>query len=178
MSGLWHGAAWTFVLFGFTHGVLLVIGRYTLPYRNRFWKWVTPQAPQSVAVAGAAFSVPRVRYALGIATTMALWIFSGQSFRSQSLGDAWTMTKRMFTVVDGTYTSIVLPGFDQVDVLLIIAFVGLFIFVDILEERGKTIEERLAAMPTVMRWSIYIGISLIVLLFGSYGAVPFIYFQF
>ena len=178
VSGLWHGAAWTFVLFGFTHGVLLVIGRYTLPYRNRFWKWVTPQAPQSVAVAGAAFSVPRVRYALGIATTMALWIFSGQSFRSQSLGDAWTMTKRMFTVVDGTYTSIVLPGFDQVDVMLIIAFVGLFIFVDILEERGKTIEERLAAMPTVMRWSIYIGISLIVLLFGSYGAVPFIYFQF
>ncbi|MFQ9681714.1 MAG: MBOAT family O-acyltransferase [Ruthenibacterium lactatiformans] len=36
-SGLWHGAAWTFVAWGLLHGLYLVCGRLTLPLRKRLY---------------------------------------------------------------------------------------------------------------------------------------------
>lgn len=178
VSGLWHGAAWTFVFFGFTHGMLLIFGRLLKPYRDRFWKLFERRATAEVAAAGGALPIATVRKASGIAFTFFLWMTCGQAFRTTSLGDAWTMTKRMFVVPEGVYTSPILPGFDVFDFGLIVASVGALLFVDVLEERGKSLDERLAAMTPAQRWAVYIVISLAIILFGSYGAVPFIYFQF
>ena len=38
VSGLWHGAAWTFVIWGAMHGVYQVIGHFTKKPRERFWR--------------------------------------------------------------------------------------------------------------------------------------------
>ena len=43
-SGLWHGAAWTFVAWGLLHGLYLVCGRLTLPLRKRLYKSDTKNA--------------------------------------------------------------------------------------------------------------------------------------
>ncbi|MEM1057010.1 MAG: MBOAT family O-acyltransferase [Bacteroidota bacterium] len=176
VSGLWHGAAWTFVLFGFMHGVFLIVGRYSQPLRNRFWALFEPKA--DAAAAGWAASVAGVRRAMGIAFTFFLWMIGGGLFRCQSLEEAVVLTKHMFITPEGTHTSIRLPGFDTVDLLLIGLAIGAYLFVDLLEERGKTLDERLGGMSLVPRWAVYLAITLAVLLFGSYGAVPFIYFQF
>lgn len=37
LSGLWHGAAWTFVLWGALHGLYLIVGLLTRPVRRAFW---------------------------------------------------------------------------------------------------------------------------------------------
>ena len=179
VSGLWHGAAWTFVLFGLMHGVFLVVGRYTLPYRNKLWKRLEPKREEPmVATAGWTFPLAGVRRAMGIAFTFFLWTLGGGLFRCATLGDALTFTKHMFVIPEGAYTSVLIPGFDVPDLVLMAVFTGMYIFVDILEERGDKIEDRLAATTPLVRWSVYIGVTLLVLLFGSYGAVPFIYFQF
>ena len=175
VSGLWHGAAWTFVLFGFMHGVFLVVGRQTQALRNRLWARLTPEVE---AVAARGVTVPGIRRVLGIALTFFLWTIGTGLFRGQSLSDALLLTQRLFVVPEGTFTSLRLPGFDTVDLLLMGLFVGVHLFVDVLEERGKPLDERLAALPLVPRWALYIGISLVLILFGSYGAVPFVYFQF
>lgn len=53
ISGLWHGAAWTFVLWGFYHGVIFIIHQGIAPWRHRFSlkKWVGP----SIAFVASVF---------------------------------------------------------------------------------------------------------------------------
>ena len=76
ISGVWHGAAWTFVIWGALHAAGRVLTREleeTRFYRDR---------------------VPKLVKQLGVFAFVSLaWIF----FRAQSLGDAWTIMTRMFT---------------------------------------------------------------------------------
>lgn len=79
LGGLWHGANWTFVIWGAYHGALLAIQRAT---------------PKSWGEA-----IPRP-FAIG-STFLAIcvgWIF----FRAQTLADAWTILRRLFVPSLGT----------------------------------------------------------------------------
>ncbi len=76
ISGLWHGAMWTFVLWGAVHAAGRVLTRsleQTAVYRDR-----VPTLAKQVLT----FSV-----------VMLAWVF----FRAQSIGDAWLILGRIFT---------------------------------------------------------------------------------
>jgi len=76
ISGLWHGAAWTFLIWGVLHGLGRVLTREL--ERSDFYR----------------DSVPRVAKQLGVfAFVTFAWIF----FRAQSLDDAWVVISRIFT---------------------------------------------------------------------------------
>ena len=75
LGGLWHGAAWTFVLWGFYHGLLLAIHR-AVPWPA----WLAHRALKPVKIAFTFLLV-----AIG-------WVF----FRAQSFADAGTILTRMF----------------------------------------------------------------------------------
>ena len=179
VSGLWHGAAWTFVIFGFAHGALLVAGRLTAPWRNALWARLTPTPEASGArAAGWAPTVAGVRRALGIGTTYVVWTLGTGLFRGGSLEEAWTFTRQMFVVPEGAFTGVLLPGFDPLDLAVMGAAVAAFLAVDVLEERGRSLDERIGALPAPLAWAACLALTLVVVLFGSYGEVPFIYFQF
>jgi alginate O-acetyltransferase complex protein AlgI len=77
LLGLWHGANWTFVLFGMMNGVYLVVERMIWGRRG----------------------LPPVRgwqRALAAFVTFELFCLSGVPFRAQSLGDAMTTFRHMF----------------------------------------------------------------------------------
>jgi len=82
IAGLWHGAAWGFVVWGLWHGVALVINRLNdalaarTPPLKRFW-----QSTQGVA---AAWLLTQLAVFLG-------WIF----FRLPNLQDSWLMVQRL-----------------------------------------------------------------------------------
>ncbi len=76
-SGLWHGAAWTFVAWGLLHGLYLVCGRLTLPLRKRLYTalrvtlWLFARAALAHGVdvcAGGVFDdfLPRRRHGRGV----------------------------------------------------------------------------------------------------------------
>ena len=78
VSGIWHGAAWTFVIWGILHGLGLVLTReldQSAFYRKR--------VPKLVKQAGIFVFVSFT------------WIF----FRADSLADAWLIVRRIFTAV-------------------------------------------------------------------------------
>lgn len=51
-GGIWHGAGWTFVLWGSLHGVYLLINHYWRARTTHIqWQWGTPRLRKSVAVA-------------------------------------------------------------------------------------------------------------------------------
>src|SRR5262249_13242388 len=78
LGGLWHGAAWTFVVWGGLHGLFLVV-EHALRARR-----TTPSAP---TVAGDL-----VRIALTFTLVLVAWVF----FRAASLHDAFTLLRTMF----------------------------------------------------------------------------------
>ncbi|MEK6985033.1 MAG: MBOAT family protein [Candidatus Thermoplasmatota archaeon] len=77
LGGLWHGAAWTFVLWGLYHGFLLVLYRRVQPFWDRRNVWLQRSA------------------------TFLLVVFGWVLFRAASLGDAFTVYGAMFVPVGG-----------------------------------------------------------------------------
>lgn len=73
IAGLWHGAGWTFVVFGFIHGVALTI--------NHSWRRAHP------------FELPVPIYWV---LTFLVFVVSLVFFRSPTLGSAWVMIEAMF----------------------------------------------------------------------------------
>ena len=83
LGGLWHGAAWTFVLWGFYHGALLAIHRLTQQYVP---KRTTPLSPS------VEFMWRWVRITCMFALTVYGWLI----FRATSVNQLWEMTRALF----------------------------------------------------------------------------------
>lgn len=78
VSGVWHGAAWTFVIWGALHGLGVVLTREL--ERSAFYRE----------------RVPKLLKQAGVFTFVSFtWIF----FRAGSLKDAWLIVERIFTAV-------------------------------------------------------------------------------
>ncbi|HJT79975.1 MAG TPA: MBOAT family O-acyltransferase [Chthoniobacterales bacterium] len=147
--GLWHGAGWTFVIFGVYHGVLLSLERI-FPYP-----------------AWSNRGIPRVGRVIW---TLLLLCIGLVIFRSESLGIAWMMLGRMFQPVAGiSLSSAALGG-----ALLIIAciFAGHLLGANKISRRI----EKLMPAP-LLGVALALQFLLIQLLIPE-DAKPFIYFQF
>lgn len=83
ISGLWHGAAWTFVAWGLLHGALLVGHKLYLSVKKRF-------LPQHL---GESLGYRLICVAVFFHITCITWVF----FRANNLGMAVTMTKNMLS---------------------------------------------------------------------------------
>ena len=77
IGGLWHGAGWTFVVWGGLHGLYLCV--------NHFWLKVSPiRLPKVLGIVLTFFSI------------VVAWVF----FRAGSMGDALVVLKAMFSFGD------------------------------------------------------------------------------
>lgn len=85
ISGLWHGANYTFIVWGLMHGVMQVIGVLTLKYRNMFWNKIKVN-PEGKLV-----------FALRVIGTFLLVDFCWIFFRANSIGDAGLAVAKIFT---------------------------------------------------------------------------------
>jgi alginate O-acetyltransferase complex protein AlgI len=158
LSGLWHGASWTFVLWGIYHGALLVIERAA--------QWLF----QLNARAALQSSIGRFA---AIAVTFHLTGIGWILFRSPNL----TIATAMLTNLTGA------GGRDITEIMSIaqlqLAAIGIAVVlgIDLLAERG--LAGVFPRMPLPLRWAVYYAAIFAVLLFPGSGEIrTFIYFQF
>ncbi len=170
LSGLWHGANWTFVIWGLYHGVLLIMGRFSQGFWSRFY-----------AVTGLV-RLPGIAKALDLACTFTLvsagWVF----FRSKSLLDACGILSRIATdwnsylTIDASLAQLVKYYLTPWDAAIVLGEIAVL-------EVGDTVQGRvafrpwLAQRPFVLRWAAYFALVTAVLVCGQFGGPPFIYFQ-
>ncbi|MCP4601778.1 MAG: MBOAT family protein, partial [Proteobacteria bacterium] len=182
VSGLWHGANWTFVAWGALHGIYLVIGRLTKRTRERFFARLTLLPRQFKRI------WPGFQIALTFALTTFAWIF----FRADSLSDALLVVGRMATGmsrylsgllngagigIGSSWAQLVSGKVDEYDVALGGAMIVLLEVIQILE--GSFGEGNLLArLPMALRWALYIVFINTIIWLGAYVHTPFIYFQF
>ncbi|WP_220473483.1 MBOAT family O-acyltransferase [Flagellimonas aequoris] len=169
VSGLWHGANWTFVVWGALHGSYLVIE----DYMNGIWiKY------RFTIMNNKGFSSKILKVALNFMLVTFAWIF----FRSNTLSDSFYIVKNLlvnnFSKLFGNelYTM----GLDKQDFSIAVISVLFLLLIHGLQ-RKTSLSKWVFNQWMPIRWSIYIGMALIILIFGYYGEqkeAQFIYFQF
>lgn len=100
VSGIWHGSAWTFVLWGVLHGILQVANRLGNRAWERVWK--------------------PLRWAVTFLCVNLLWVF----FRAPSLSEACTLISRLFTGKFGVSAAFI-GAFDFPEISIPLAVLGL-----------------------------------------------------
>ncbi len=157
LGGLWHGAAWTFVLWGVYQGLALVIGRSISDWAER----------RGIGVPDG-FNWKRVVLALVMFhVTCYGWLI----FRAQSAHQVADLTSRVARDL--------LPSASSLPSLLVpLAFiVGPLMVVHVYQARRDS-ESAPLALVTPLRYALYGAVFYLVLLFGSFEGAQFIYFQF
>ena len=155
VGGLWHGAAWKFVIWGGMHGVGLIIHKALRP-------WLV-KIPDTWPVKAASWT-------LTMAYVSFLFIF----FRAASFEDAWLIIRNIFGNFDIAY----LAPFVRVRYVWLI-FVAMIIAVHSLPTRWiNAAGDWFVRAPFGAKLAVFIVAVQLVVQFMSEDVMPFIYFQF
>ena len=157
LGGLWHGAAWTFVLWGVYQGLALVIGR-----------GVSGWAARRGITLGDGLTWQRV---LMTAVMFHVTCYGWLIFRAQSARQIVELTRRV--VFDFAPSVSALPA--RLAPLGLI--VGPLLVVHIYQARHGSESAPLNLSPPI-RYALYGAVAYLVVLFGSFEGAQFIYFQF
>lgn len=153
VSGIWHGANWTFIVWGCMHGVFQIVEKALGWQKYEGKSWVLKTVRISVTFLLVNFA----------------WVF----FRMPSIGEAWGVLVQMFTV-PGRLSISSLGGVNNL--LLAAMGIGILMFKDLKDEFLPT-RMRWLQKP-VVRWSIYVFLFAFMLAFGVLDGGQFIYVNF
>lgn len=173
VSGLWHGGAPTFLVWGMLYGILLAVeDLYKRAKKALLGEKKLPFSGIRKGIAGVA----------AFLTVTCLWIL----FRSESLEMAAVCLKNLFTRWQGFYFAkdfLFAMGLDQVEFLIAVAAILFLLILDIVSEvKKKETAAWIYGAPLVVRWSICLLLLGAVFVVGMYGpgfdASSFIYVNF
>ena len=90
-------------------------------------------------------------------------------FRAPSMAVAFAMIARMFDAASFSMSELMTFGMDSRDyVVLMLGMVGMFIM-SVVREKGIDVRENISRKNIWIRWAIYYGLILLLLIFGAYG---------
>jgi D-alanyl-lipoteichoic acid acyltransferase DltB (MBOAT superfamily) len=179
VSGFWHGANWTFVVWGALHGFYLVFAILSKSSRDKLNN------------ASGITRFPWLYIPFQIGVTYCLVTFAWIFFRANNIKDAFYIAGRIPTAI-GDLGRFIAGGHYSMSALLSVVgtipvyqtdMVLCFIVIGVLEsihfyQRKHNILALLKQRPLYQRWAIYYLMVIIIIFFGVYENRQFIYFQF
>ena len=156
VSGIWHGAAWTFVVWGAVHGLLMCLSRLTLSLRDRFYAAVGAPAPLVVVIRTVI--------------TFHLFVLSLVLFRSTSLSEGVYILTHLLSGWPELHM-------DRAPMVQGVIGIALLMLVQIGQSRGPLLP-KLRGRPLAVRWAVYYAVFFAIAFFGVDRGRSFIYFQF
>ena len=171
ISGFWHGANWTFVIWGGLHGFYLLFGAATGGVRRK------------IARRLMLHRIPGLQKTAALLVTFILVTFAWIFFRANNVSDALHIVSRLpvgwnaLLSVEGMRAVFLQMGMGRVS--FIIAIMSIF-FMELVHyvERHRNMRTMLSDRPAWVRWPFYIILVLAIINLGGMNAVPFIYFAF
>ncbi len=165
ISGFWHGANWTFLIWGAIHGGILVM------------ESIINRPSTSIAVKNIKF-IAVIKTIWIFAIVCLAWIF----FRANSVEDAFLIISKLFdfsqplaSLVRGQVLYLGEPLWRFAgSFLLILLLLGL----EFLINQKKISEIHIIRKKAITRWSIYTLFIMVILILGVFELKEFIYFQF
>ncbi|MEM9824042.1 MAG: MBOAT family O-acyltransferase [Bacteroidota bacterium] len=158
LGGLWHGASWAFVFWGFLHGAYLVVQRLFGPIWNRILDAIrTPVLIKNILAIGLVY--------LG---TCFAWIY----FRAPDFDVANQVINGIIAFEGMSFSSVI----NKFWVLKGVILIGILIAVELIDLRFTLYKVTLA--QPVFRLVSFAILLWLIAFFGTFGANSFIYFQF
>ena len=152
VSGIWHGANWTFIVWGVMHGIFQIIEKALGWQKYEGKSWVVKASRISVTFLLVNFA----------------WVF----FRMPDIQSAFSMIGRMFSNV-GTPK---LSDLGGAGLMMLAIGLVILIFKDLRDEFFPTKLRFLEAKP--VRWTIYVGLFCLIMMLGVLDGGQFIYVSF
>jgi alginate O-acetyltransferase complex protein AlgI len=172
VSGLWHGASWTFIVWGALHGVYQIAGSVLKPVRDR-----------AASILGMRKESP-VRKFIGIISTFTLvtcaWVF----FRASNFTNAKHMLSQLVYLPNDIKlyltTNTFSLGENMPSAKVLVLYLGLAALLELIVVLNKKtqVNALLKRQPTLVRWSVYYACIFAIIMLGVFEERQFIYFQF
>ncbi|CAG0995567.1 Peptidoglycan O-acetyltransferase [Anaerolineae bacterium] len=163
VSGLWHGANWTFVAWGALHGFYFLLAIWAAPVRDRFVRTI------------GLTRVPWLHQLVQMTVTFALVAFAWIFFRAETIADALYIATHLLSGLSPT--GLFDLGLSRLEFGIAVAALVVLFGVEFLQRHGS-LRERLARQPVWVRWAAYYALVMSILLLGNFTQQTFIYFQF
>jgi alginate O-acetyltransferase complex protein AlgI len=161
ICGIWHGANWTYVLFGFLHGL------YFIPL-------IIKGTMNKKTKKGKPTLFPSLVELKNIILTFILVLLTNIVFRADSVTHAFDFFRHIFSTSLFSF-----PLFtNRISAVTALIFSVIMLFIEWLQrDKEHALQLDSIKMKPVFRWSIYYAIGIIILWFGG-SQDTFIYFQF
>jgi len=169
ISGFWHGAKWTFVIWGSVHGLAMIVSRLAEPVYGKFEKNILEPLRLKMLF----------NFILTFSFVNLAWVF----FRINSLRDLSLMTRLTlqnfgFSLNIADFSQqISTIGMNCLDFSFLLLAILTLIILDFLQGRELMPVPLISPNPLLRRFT-YSTLILIILAFGYFGKSTFIYFQF
>lgn len=159
LVGFWHGANWTFLVYGLLHGMYFI----PLVYSGKM---------NSSSIIASEKLMPSLKDILNMLGLFILIMLTDVFFRAPSVSEAINYLNKIFS-----YSIINNPS-EIIDSnnIMTVALLGLFIAIEWLNRERKH-DFDISKYNVFLRWIFYIFIFLLILFFGK-SSESFIYFQF
>ncbi|MFO0358096.1 MAG: MBOAT family O-acyltransferase [Sphingobacteriaceae bacterium] len=180
ISGFWHGANWTFIIWGALHGFYLIVGIESRSIRERIFNFLRITN---------TYLYPIIQRSTVFFLVTTAWVF----FRSRSISDAFFMIEQSLKGIPEFVTSIITnPSVETFESLFlnlsirtnyieVIILVSSLLILELVHFKKNKFNwfEKIESYPVWCKWSIYTSLILFVMCFGMFhNESEFIYFQF
>lgn len=174
ISGLWHGANWTFLIWGMLNGFYLLFSVWTKDLRAK--------VAEKIGLLGH----PGIYYAFKVFITFSLICFSWIFFRSNSIHDAFYIVRHIFDfshipelmqAMRMKMGTLQFLGLSKLQIFLSGILICFLLLADVFQKRYG-IFEAISYLSFPKRWALYYLLVLAVIFLGHWAQSPFIYFQF
>ncbi len=159
LNGLWHGAGYQFLFFGYYHFILILLGNIFEPLIIKICHKLK-------------INRENILYKLMRIIKTCLLIFIGELFfRANNLTSGIEMMKRIITnfTFKGFNHSVLTLGLDIKDYIIITLSLIFILVISILKEKNIEVRESLSKKHIVIRWACYYALILSIIVFGAYG---------
>ncbi|MBR1691969.1 MAG: MBOAT family protein [Lachnospiraceae bacterium] len=173
VSGLWHGAAYTYIAWGLLNGIFMVLEQMTTGIREQLLR---------------RLHVDRTRFSYRLGCRLfifALVDFTWLFFRATGFSTALRLIRQCVVNLQfGKLFGLVFGNIGMTPQQMVVLTLALILLltVDVLKEKGRDVAGLVLAQGMWFRWAVYLGLLFSILIFGVYGNVyeqtQFIYFQF
>jgi alginate O-acetyltransferase complex protein AlgI len=171
-SGLWHGANWTFIVWGALHGFYLIFADITQAVRYK------------ISAATGLTRFPGLYHFVQVATVFFLATFAWIFFRASSLADSWYIITHLHTGWAEMFREFRATGYPALQLVPSFThFAAAIFFVAFMEtvhhlQNRYAMQDIIRRLPGVLRWGLYYAAFQVILVMGVYESKQFIYFQF
>ena len=166
--GVWHGAAWKYIVYGMYNGIIMSFSSIMAPVYEKMFK--------------IAHINKNARWYRGwqIIRTFILVNISWYFDNAATLTDAFRLMGNTFKHASFSMDAVVKMSGSQLDLIILLVGCFVWLIISILKEKGIVIREALDRKPLIIRWAVYIALVMSVAMLGyiSNTSGGFMYAQF